>query len=121
MTATGEPAALAAAAFCCAQCGRPAGSIRAFDDPPRIRIETERRTTWIAPEALPAFRAAAAAGPGALFALDLEHVPTWCPVCGVTYCGDHWRTWLKFDDDEPSWMDSVRGTCPHGHERMIED
>jgi hypothetical protein len=27
--------------------------------------------------------------------------------------------WSVFDDD--GWHDSIRGRCPHGHERMLED
>lgn len=25
------------------------------------------------------------------------------------------------DEEMPDWHDSVRGRCPHGHERMLED
>jgi hypothetical protein len=57
----------------------------------------------------------------ALFALNPEFVPCWCPVCDTSYCGAHWRWWHEFDDEDPSWHDCVRGSCPNGHERMLED
>lgn len=112
---------LAEARFTCALCGEPAGGIRAEDDPPRIRIVRDGRTAWIGPDHLAAFRAAAASGARALYRLDLEYTPTYCPDCDAVYCAAHWRTWLEFDPDEPSWLDCTRGTCPKGHTRMIED
>lgn len=116
------PPILAEAHFTCALCGEPAGGIRAEDDPPRIKLVREGMTCWIGPDDLAAFQAAAAApGARALYQLDLEYTPTYCPTCDATYCTAHWRTWLEFDKDEPSWMDSIRGTCPKGHERMIQD
>jgi hypothetical protein len=55
----------------------------------------------------------------ALFAVDLELAPFWCPTCAASYCGEHWVRWSVFEDD--GWHDSIRGYCPHGHERMLED
>jgi hypothetical protein len=46
-------------------------------------------------------------------------VPFFCPVCDKCYCGTHWKRWDVFDDD--GWHDSIRGACPEGHERMLED
>jgi len=57
----------------------------------------------------------------ALFEADREFAPFWCPTCAASYCGHHWQTWLVFDDDDPSWFEEQRGTCPYGHERMIQD
>ena len=57
----------------------------------------------------------------ALYALDLEYAPFFCPRCNAVYCGAHWVKWDVFDDDNPRYHDSVRGRCPSGHERMLED
>ena len=58
---------------------------------------------------------------GALHAFDPELAPFWCPECDASFCGEHWARWDVFDDDDPSFHDSIRGRCPHGHERMLED
>jgi predicted RNA-binding Zn-ribbon protein involved in translation (DUF1610 family) len=55
----------------------------------------------------------------ALHALDPELAPFHCPACGRTYCGDHWRVEDVFDED--GFHDAIRGTCPEGHERLLED
>lgn len=58
----------------------------------------------------------------ALYAIDLEYAPFYCPACGAAYCADCWRTWNVFDHDElPGWLEEVRGTCPRHHERMLMD
>lgn len=68
----------------------------------------------------PALRAAVAAGDArALHAVDPELVPCFCPECGQSYCGEHWTTRDVFDDD--GFHDAIRGTCPEGHERLLED
>jgi hypothetical protein len=54
-----------------------------------------------------------------LFALDPELAPFYCPECHHTYCGDHWRREDVFEDD--FFHESIRGTCPEGHTRMLED
>lgn len=58
---------------------------------------------------------------GELHAIDLEFAPFFCPVCAESYCGDCWTCFEVFDDDFPGWLDSVRGRCPAGHERMLMD
>ena len=54
----------------------------------------------------------------ALYAVDLEFVPFWCPSCHASYCGQHWETWDLFDD---GFFDEKRGRCPKGHERKLLD
>jgi hypothetical protein len=66
----------------------------------------------------PAVRSAIADA-AALHALDPELAPFYCPDCRHTYCGDHWRREDVFEDD--FFHDSIRGTCPEGHTRMLED
>jgi hypothetical protein len=52
----------------------------------------------------------------------LEVASFYCPDCGTCYCGDHWVRWSAFDDEEGfDWLDSIRGLCPRGHQRMLED
>ena len=38
---------------------------------------------------------------GALYSLDSEYVPFFCPQCRAIYCGDHWERWDVFADDHP--------------------
>ena len=58
---------------------------------------------------------------GTLYSLDLVYVPFFCPQCCAIYCGGHWARWDVFDDEDPSWHDSIRGRCPKGHERKLQD
>ena len=70
---------------------------------------------------VPADRVAVALGTGdaaALFAIDREYAPFWCPRCGSSYCRDHYRAWAVYDD---GFFDCYRGVCPEGHERMLSD
>jgi hypothetical protein len=57
----------------------------------------------------------------ALYSINLEMTPNWCPTCAALYCRDHWRTWEVFDEEYPMFHDSTRGACPNGHERMLSD
>lgn len=57
--------------------------------------------------------------PAALHALDPELAPFWCPACAKVFCGAHWTVVDVFDDE--GFHDAIRGTCPAGHERMLED
>jgi hypothetical protein len=57
--------------------------------------------------------------PGELYELNFELASFYCPSCAASYCGEHWFTWDVFDED--GWHDSIRGRCPQGHERMLED
>jgi hypothetical protein len=61
------------------------------------------------------------ADPVALYALDLEYAPFYCPTCDAVYCGECWRTFLVFADDLPGFLEETRGICPQGHERMLAD
>jgi hypothetical protein len=63
-------------------------------------------------------RAVAAGDVADLHAINPEIVPCHCPTCGVSYCEAHWRTREEWDD---GFHDAVYGTCPQGHERMLQD
>lgn len=65
-----------------------------------------------------ALAAIAAGDAKALYAIDPEFVPFWCPPCHRSYCARHWVTWDLFDD---GFFDEKRGRCPKGHERMLID
>ena len=62
-----------------------------------------------------------AGSPRLVYGQDPEFAPFYCPTCDATYCGDHWIRWDVFDQDPPNWHDSIRGRCPEGHERLLED
>jgi len=47
-----------------------------------------------------------------------ELAPFYCPACDRSYCGEHWNATDVFEDGV---HDSIRGTCPEGHERLLED
>jgi hypothetical protein len=104
--------------FACAECGAEAA---------RIEIERGvlRRTSLTSVLTQAAGRELGAAVRGgdaaAIYAVDPEVAAFWCPVCAASYCGDHWTRWNVFDEDDPSWHDSIRGACPRGHERLLED
>ncbi len=50
--------------------------------------------------------------------LDWEWMPCWCLVCEAIYCREHWTKETLFDE---GFYDCVRGTCPLGHVRTIDD
>ena len=116
----------ARASFRCVLCGREAGSIELFGSPGEAEIRrvsfTSVLTRRITPDVYREVRAALRTGlPGPVFEVDPEFVPCFCPMCDASYCADHWTRWDVFDEDMPAWHDSIRGRCPRGHERMLED
>ena len=81
---------------------------------------TSVMTVPVASESFARLRSIISAGDArSLFGLDFEYAPFFCPQCDACYCSDHWIRNDVFDDD--GWHDSIRGTCPKGHERMLED
>jgi hypothetical protein len=124
MTAAGGQRPAADARFLCARCGKEAGSVQLFGDRARASIErrsfTSRMSAVVPAKTFDRLHAAiAAADARELHALDLEYAPFYCPKCDASYCGEHWKRWSVYDDD--GWHDSIRGSCPDGHERMLED
>jgi hypothetical protein len=108
----------------CALCGAACGTVELREDGELRResftgVLTEQVTHR---ERFRAIREAIGSGlAGRLFEVDAELAPWWCPECGACYCGEHWTRWDVFDEDEPAFHDSIRGRCPDGHERMLED
>lgn len=54
----------------------------------------------------------------ALYAIDSEYAPFWCPWCSASYCKEHFRSWVTFDD---GFYDATYGICPEGHQRKLDD
>ena len=108
-----RPRTQAGRSICCAVCGKEAGTLACADGELRrvsfTSVLTQRET--------PAVRAALGSA-RALYELDFELAPFYCPVCDRSYCGGHWSATDVFEDGV---HDSIRGTCPEGHERMLED
>jgi hypothetical protein len=63
-------------------------------------------------------KALAIPDPEALFRIDPEIVPFWCPSCHDSYCGQHWQAWNVYDE---GFFDEKRGRCPNRHERKLLD
>lgn len=34
----------------------------------------------------------------ALYAIDVEYMPAWCPDCKKSYCRACWKIWAEYDD-----------------------
>jgi hypothetical protein len=108
----------------CQVCGRLAGRVELEDRTGSVQLRritfTGLLTQPVSAEAAARLgRALAAGDAAALHAMDPELVPFYCPACDATYCGDHVQRWDVFDED--GMHDSIRGRCPAGHERMLED
>jgi hypothetical protein len=117
---------VAEADFACAACDQRAGRIQLSGSAKQGEVLRETFTGVLTAQVLgdrfASVRSAiAAANVRELFALDLEYAPFYCPTCNLNYCAQHWTVWDVFDDDDPTWHDSIRGRCPHHHERMLED
>lgn len=117
------PETVAAAEFSCSLCGKLAGRIELTRDSERTEV---RRVSFSSEmgarppaETCERVRAAIEARDmRELFAIDLEYTPFYCPRCDLCYCGEHWK-WQAFY--EGCFYDCIRGHCPKGHYRMLED
>lgn len=56
-----------------------------------------------------------------LYRIDREYVPFYCPRCDAIFCGKCWRKIAVYADDYPGWFEEMRGVCPNGHERCLND
>lgn len=114
------------ATFACSICGQEAGVITVQRNAERLEA---RRESWPGVLILPLnearleplLAALAARNVPGIFAFDFELTPFYCPTCDASYCSGHWDWWDVWDDEWVAWRDSVRGRCPQGHERMLED
>ncbi len=114
------------AAFDCSLCGERAGSLVLEGRGRSAKVLRESFTSTLTLPVGPALRgplraALEAADARALYELDFELAPFYCPQCDAIYCGAHWQRWDVWADDHPAWHEEIRGRCPRGHERMLED
>lgn len=113
--------------FACASCNNEAGHVALFEHANGGEIIrdsfTSRLTLGVLAEDFERIRSIIFAGDiRALHELNLEVASFYCPDCAACYCRDHWVRWNVFDDEEGfDWHDSIRGRCPQGHQRMLED
>jgi len=110
--------------FSCAECGARAGSVQLFGNHSTAEIRRASFTSLLSgPVPVSQFDDLRIAiwkeDARALFELDFEYAPFFCPECNAIYCGAHWQTMDEFDDD--GYHDCIRGSCPNGHDRMLED
>jgi len=116
---------IAAAEYTCALCGAVAGRVEVVHSPTpmgRRLVHSVFCSMWqqASPDATHARAAEVLRGgsPGALWALNAEWAPLFCPECDACYCRAHWREQMEFDE---GFYDCTFGTCPHGHTRMLDD
>ena len=113
--------------FACATCGQAAGLVQLFSPASAGEMVresfTSRSTYRVSPENFEPLRTIVIAGDAqSLYEFDLEIASFYCSDCDACYCGEHWARWNVFDDEEGfDWHDSIRGRCPRGHQRMLED
>lgn len=98
----------------CAICWQEAGRLKIEG----VQLRRTSFTSTLTQAATDDVRAAIASA-AALYALDPELTPFYCPDCTRSYCGEHWRRENVFEDDY--FHEGIRGTCPEGHERLLED
>lgn len=111
--------ALADHTFVCSVCGSAAG---------RVQVRPGEVLIWsvcclgtaITAKAQKRLISAVTSGEArALYAVDPEFAPFFCPRCKVCYCREHWKQREVFEED--GWFDCVLGICPRGQERMLGD
>ena len=109
----------------CKECGKEAAHLQLFGDASTGgQLKPDRFTSALTdPVSAPRFdslrKLISEGSARALYGVDLELASFYCPKCDACYCGAHWQRWSVYDDD--GWHDSIRGACPNGHERMLED
>ena len=116
----------------CAHCGRaaaelallPAGTITGGAASTRHRLERTdfmgTVTRFGSPAELAAlFEAVSAGDYGAARAIDVDFVAFHCRACDRVYCDTCWQLGLPVFDE--GFYDYTLGTCPHGHEQVVDD
>lgn len=118
------PHPIAAHTFHCDACGEEAGAIQLYgstSDAELIRKSfVSTLSMRVSPDSFLTIEEAVRAGDiRALYAYDFEVASFFCPKCDKNYCAKHWTRWDVFEAD--GWHDCIRGICPAGHDRMLED
>jgi hypothetical protein len=91
-------------AWACHRCGETAGSIALVE---HGAVHRERFTGTLTLElgdaAIGQLRVALAAGDAAaVYLVDADFAPWWCPACRKSYRAQHWPRWDVFEGEEPS-------------------
>ena len=122
-----SPTPVAQHSFACASCSQAAALVQLFGTASSgevVRESFSNRSRYpVGLEYFERVRMIIVNGDAeALYEYDLEIASFYCPDCAASYCIDHWARWNVFDDEDGfDWHDSVRGRCPRGHQRMLED
>jgi hypothetical protein len=117
--------------ICCSACGKPAATI-GFTPEAQLGLTLGRSGFLgsvsaavlgredITPELFSRVRNLAKDGDfAALAGIDRDFFGFICVRCTAPYCGDCWKdVYVTFDD---GFYDETRGTCPQGHEQMLDD
>ena len=121
------PTPVAQQSFACASCDNEAGRIALFERGDGGEIARNSfmglLTFPVGAEDFERIRRIIHAGDiQAVHEFQTEVSIFYCSGCGTCYCGEHWAWWSTFDDEEGfDWHDSIRGLCPRGHRRMLQD
>jgi hypothetical protein len=112
--------------FPCDVCGKPAGTVKLLKHETYSSFEIKGFISEISGgiqygQYEKFYTALKNNDPGTLFRMDFEYAPFYCPECNRCYCSDHWKYWIIYDEEEPSYFDYIKGICPKGHKRMLED
>jgi hypothetical protein len=139
LTRYGERTADGAASFACAACGELAGVVRATpvggpanmgpplaitaSDHDGLIVDDFIGTSWVATsravvDPVQALIDEGNADPLALRAISWELAPFCCPDCQLNYCKDDWNINIVFDEN---FYDYTMGTCPNGHQYVVDD
>ena len=123
-SSSSSPLVAATREFSCSLCGEVAATVTVCRSEDHASLVVSgflgHSTTRLPLPALESLAGSVQRGDApALLSVDGEFAPFYCPKCSSIFCRRHWRTWSVFDDD--GWHDSIRGTCPNGHERQLED
>jgi hypothetical protein len=135
----GARTAHGAVSFGCAKCGELAGVVRVaragttVDMGPALGRETQTRdglvvdyflgTAWLAAkaeelDAVQALTDREAIDPLALRQVNPGLAPFYCPDCELNYRSKDWDTYVLVDE---GFYDCTMGTCPSGHQHMVDD
>lgn len=113
------------ARFACRSCGETAGIVEVVPSPVntgnRLVVSVfsslwdESRQGQTMVDAIAAIDARDAR---ALYLLDFEWAPFYCPDCDCAFCQAHWSLQIDFDE---GFYDCIWGACPAGRRRKLED
>jgi hypothetical protein len=101
--------------------GAPPGISKLGSEFARLSIDggpASGTTMVVAANAQSVAAALLAESASALYEINYEFAPFWCPSCQCSYCREHYAAIPTFDD---GFFDAIYGTCPQGHRRKLDD